>query len=85
MVLDVLKLCRSPKCRHVPVQIPHPLVQIRISRPDVANVALEVLHVNRVEADDRGVQPHICFCDVGAEVVRTGVFIVRKVLLGSVE
>lgn len=51
--LDVVKLRRLLERRHRPVQISHPPVQRWVARPDVADVALEVLHVHGVEADQR--------------------------------
>ena len=69
MPLDVLKLGRVVKGRGVPIQLPDPFVQRRVSRPDVAQVALEVLHVHGVEADDGRVQSDVCFRDVLAKVV----------------
>lgn len=53
--LNVVKLSRLLECRLRPVQVTHPLVDVRVSRADVANVALEVLHVDGVEADQRDV------------------------------
>lgn len=50
--LDVVELRRLPKGRVVPVQVAHPAVDGRVSRANVADVALEVLHVDGVEADD---------------------------------
>jgi len=45
-------------------------VQRRIARADIADVALEMLHVDRVETDDGGVQADISFGDVLAVIVR---------------
>ncbi len=81
--LDMLKLRRLPKSRHVPVQLPDPLVQRRISRSDVSNVALEMLYVHGIEADDGGVEAHVCFGDVLAVVVGSGVL--GEVCFGAVE
>ncbi len=53
--LDVLKLRRVAECRQVPVQVAHPRVDGGVAGTDVANVALEVLHVDGVEADERDV------------------------------
>lgn len=59
MILDVLKLSRVFECRHVPVQVAHPLVEVRISGANITNVALEMLHIHRIEANNRGVQTNI--------------------------
>lgn len=50
---NVVKLRCRPERGLIPVQIAHPSVDSRVSRPDVANVALEVLNVDRIEADER--------------------------------
>lgn len=63
VVLDVLKLRRVPERRYVPVQMPHPLVEVRIASPNVANVALEVLYVDWIEAHDGGVETDVSFSD----------------------
>jgi len=47
-----------------PVQMPHPLVNQRIATPNVADIALEMLDVDRVESHGRGIQPDISLCDV---------------------
>jgi hypothetical protein len=65
MVLDVLKFRRVLERRYVPVQMPHPLVEVWIASADVANVALEVLYVDRIEAHDGGVETDVSFGDGG--------------------
>ena len=62
MFLDMFKLRRLPKRRHIPIQMPHPLVQRRVSRSYVADIAFEVLDVDGVEADDCCVEADVCFC-----------------------
>lgn len=54
MVLDVEEVGRvlERAAGVAPVQRPHPLVQRRIPAADVPDVALEVLHVDGVEADE---------------------------------
>lgn len=84
MPLDVIKLRRILECRVVPVQIPHPLVQARVAAANVANVALEVLHVHRVEARQRHVQPDVRLGEGLAEEVGT-VGLRCEVLLCAVE
>jgi hypothetical protein len=37
-------------------------MKARITRPNVTNVALEVLHIDWVEADNGRVEPDISFC-----------------------
>jgi hypothetical protein len=84
MLLDVLKLRRVLEGRVVPVQVPHPLVQGRIPAADVTDVALEVLDVDGVEADQRCEEAHIGFGYVrcGEEVRCRGL---RQGFLESVE
>lgn len=45
-------------------------MQRRITRAYIADVALTMLHVHRVEANDGGVQADISFGDMLAEIVR---------------
>ena len=73
MFLDMFELRRFPKRRHIPIQMPQPFMQCRVSGADVADVAFEMLHVDRVEADDGRVETDVGFGDVGAEVVGGGV------------
>lgn len=73
MFLNMLKLRRLPKRRHIPIQHPHPPMQRRIPRSDIPNVALEMLHVHGIEADDGGVEADVCLGDVLAVVVGSGV------------
>ena len=83
MFLDVLKLCRLSKCRYVPVQSPQPIVERRIAASNVPDVALEMLDIDWVKADDGGVQADISLCDLRAEVVRCCVLC--KVFLSTIE
>jgi hypothetical protein len=69
VLLDMLELRRLLERRYVPIQIPEPAMDGRVPAADVADVALEVLQVDCVEADDGHVQAYVCFGDVGAEVV----------------
>ena len=73
MLLNMLKLRRAAKRLDVPVQFPQPLMQMRKPAPDIGDVALEVLHVDGVEAHDGGVQPYIRFGDLVAVVIWVGV------------
>ena len=51
MSLDVVKVRGVLESRVLPVQLLHPPVDIRISVTNIANVALEVPDINRVEAN----------------------------------
>jgi hypothetical protein len=65
MVFDVLEFRRVLERRHVPVQMPHPIVEVWIASANVANVALEVLYVDGIEAHDGGVETDVGFSDGG--------------------
>ena len=67
--LDMLELRRLSKSRHIPVQLPHPSVQIRIARSNISEVGLEVLHVHAVKPDDCSEETDIGFSDTVVEVV----------------
>jgi len=56
---------------------------MRVAAPDVAQVALEVLHVDCVEADDGRVEADVGFCQAVAEVVWAAGL--GKVCFGAVE
>ena len=59
--LDVQEVVRLLEGRHVPVQVAHPLVKVRIPGPDVANIALEVLHVHGLDSEPR--HQHLFFAN----------------------
>jgi len=65
VLLNMLPLRRLAECRDIPVQVTQPLVQRGVPGADVADVALEVLHVDGVEACDRRVQTDVGFGDGG--------------------
>jgi hypothetical protein len=46
-------------------------VEVGVAAADVPDVALEVLHVDGVEADDRGEEADVLLCEAVAEVERT--------------
>lgn len=58
--------------RHVPVQLPQPAVDGRVARANVTQVALEVLDIDRIEADDGGEEADVGLGDVFAKVVGAG-------------
>jgi len=69
MLLDMLELRRLSKGRHLPIQLPQPLVQMGVPATDIADVTFEMLDVDGVEADDGGVESDVGFGDGGAVVV----------------
>jgi len=60
-------------------------MDIRVSGPDVADVAFEVLDIHRVEADYGWVETDICFCYFGAVVVWSIGSVGGEVFLDAVE
>lgn len=48
VVLDVEEVGRLLERGDLPVQVPHPAVQSRVARPNIADVAFEMLHVDRL-------------------------------------
>lgn len=83
VIFDMLKLRSVLERRYVPVQLPQPLMHRRITRSDITDVALEMLHVDRVEANNGGVEANVCLGNVGTKIVRSSMF--SKVSLGAVE
>ena len=73
MLPDMFKLRRLPESGDTPIQISEPFVQSRISGADVADVAFEVLNINRVETDDGGVQAYVRFGNLFSEIERSRV------------
>ena len=71
MLLDVLELGGLFEGRHVPVQISEPAMDGRITASDIANVALKVLDIDCVEADDGYVQAYIGFGEMRTEIIRS--------------
>jgi hypothetical protein len=64
MVLNMLKLRRVLERGIIPVEMSHPLMEIGITTPNIADIALEMLYVDRIEAHDSGIQADISFSDV---------------------
>ena len=83
MILDMLKLSRLLERRYVPVQLPQPLMQRRITRSNITDVALKMLHIDWIEANDGGIEANICFSEVSTEIVWSSVL--GKVSFGAVK
>ena len=83
MILDMLKLRCFSKGRHIPIQFPQPFMQRRIAGANVSDVAFEMLHVYRIEADDCGVEADVSLCNVFTKIVRCGVL--DEMFFGAVE
>ena len=73
VLLDMFKVGRVPVLRMPPVHALEPIVQHGILATNHAEVALEVLHVDGVEADQRAVHAHVQLRHVLAEDVRAAV------------
>ena len=69
MLLDVLEVGRVLERGHIPVHRPQPAVERGIAGPDVSDVALEVLDVDDVEADQGHEEADVGFGHVRAVVV----------------
>ena len=83
MPLDVLKLSGVLERRVIPVQLPHPFVQMRVAGADVSQIGLEVLNVHAVKSNDGGEQAYVSFGDAVVEVEFS--LALRKVLLCLIE
>lgn len=68
MELYMLELGSLMERRDIPEDGPKPAMNRRVSGADIAEIALEVLDVDGVEADDGSVEPDIGFCDGIPEV-----------------
>lgn len=66
--LDVIKDGCIFECGHVPVQVPQPLVNVRVAGTDIAEICLEMLHIDGVKADYGGIEPDISFGDSIPEI-----------------
>lgn len=67
VLLDMLKLRGIFESGNVPVQVSQPPMDRWVSRSNVADIGLEVLDVDRVEADNGCEESDICFGDGVAE------------------
>lgn len=86
VLLDMLKLRRLLERGYIPVQVSQPAVNRRIPGSDIANVSLEMLDVDGVEADDGGEESDVSFGDgVTEEEWRVGGEPPFQVLFDAVE
>lgn len=86
MELNVLELSSVVESRNIPVELADPAVNGREAGADITQIALEVLHVDRVEADDSSEQSDISLGDLIAEEVGLrGGLLLRKMSLNLVE
>ena len=83
MLLDMLKLRRLPKSRHIPIKIPQPFVNRRIPTSYIFDITLEMLNVNWIKPYNCGVQADVGFGDVLAKIVGIGVF--REVFFHAIK
>lgn len=72
VIFDVLELRCLAKRWNIPIEMSQPSMQSWIAGSDVADVALEVLHIDWVEANNSGVKAYISFSDVLTEIVWIG-------------
>ena len=63
MALDMLKACGVLERAHIPVEIPHPAMNLRIMSPDHTLVGLEKVEVDGIKADDGGIEAKVDLCE----------------------
>lgn len=61
MILNMFELRRILESRDIPIQMPEPLMQVRVPRTNISDIGFEVLDVDRVKADDSCVKPDVSF------------------------
>lgn len=81
----MFKIRRLPESTHIPIQPAHPAMNSRVSRTNIADIALEMLHVDGVKADDGRVESDISFGDGVPEEVGRGGELFGEVGFDSVE
>jgi hypothetical protein len=59
-------------------------MQSWVTRANITNIALEMLDIHRVKADEGDVESNVCLRDVLSEVVRS-ILLFAQVFLGLVE
>lgn len=59
MLLDMLELRRLPERGNIPVQMPQPSMNRGISRANIPQIRLEMLHIHGIKPDDGRVEPDI--------------------------
>ena len=72
VILDMLELGGIAESRYIPVQLSQPSMDRGIATSNVLQVAFEMLHIHRVEADNGGEKSNVSFSDSVTKVVRTG-------------
>jgi hypothetical protein len=70
VLLDMLEIRRLPKPLDIPIQVFEVVVQKRVIVPDGAEIALEMLHVDCVEPDQRRVRADVDFGQLCAKHIR---------------
>lgn len=84
--LDVLELSSFVESRNIPIELSDPAVNGREARADITQIALKVLHIDRVETNDSGEQSNISFGDlITEEIGLRGSLLLDKVSLNLVE
>ena len=83
MPLNMRKLRRFPKRHILPIQVPQPLMDMRIPTTNIPNIRLEMLHVHHIKPHNRRKKSHIHLRDILAEIIRA--FGLRKMFLHAIE
>lgn len=76
-LFNVRKISCVSECWNLPVQVSQPKMDPGEVMADHANVALEPLHIDRIESDNRSVQKHIGCC----QTVSSEILAVSQILL----
>lgn len=82
---NMIKICGVPEGGNVPEEVAHPSVEVGVARADIADVALEVLNVDWVKADDGYVESDISLSETGAVIIWSLGLHRGKMSLGAVE
>lgn len=87
VLLDMVEVGGFSKARNLPVQQPHPIVNVGVIMSDHLQIALEMLVVHRIKSDDGSVKSDISFGKMVTkqELVFRGRFIFSKQLFNLVK
>ena len=74
-LLDVLEISRLFEPFDIPVQILHPVVQVRIVVPDHAQIEFKLLHIYRIKPHQRHIDLNVKLRKLLSQDVRTAVVV----------
>ena len=70
VLFDMLEISRLPDTLDIPIQILQIIVEERVIVPNDAEIAFEMLDIDRVELDHCCVKPDIDFCQLRTQDIR---------------